>query len=195
MGRRLRYIVQGEIDLCPLLRADSGRLNRSRTGGRLFPNRLLFIVIVGTGAVLFQQHPRGDVQSCHQHHGKQDQEDHHRDKLGEHRHRSHCQNTGDRAAGNQPNAGNPQIPQDGDGGTVNLLAKQHMPQNAEDHGQQQGTAHPQANRPPVMGEQNAGRQQHGRPYQPVAIAEQAFEQHRQPIDKQCTDAQITYQGT
>ena len=192
--RFLRYIVQGEINLRPLLCADSVGLNRSRTGGRLFPNRLLLIVIVRTGTILFHHHPRGNMQRYHQHHGKQDQEDHHGDKLGEHRHRPHCQNAGDRTAGNQSHTGNPQIPQDGNGGAIDLLAEQHMSQNTKEHRQQQGAAYPQANRPAVMGQQNAGCQQHGRSCQPVPIAEQALEQHRQPIDKQRADPQITHQG-
>ena len=56
-----------------------------------------------------------------------------------------------------------------------------MPQHTEEHREQQGAGHPQANRASMVKHQDPGRKQESRSRQAVAVPKKALEQQRQNL--------------
>ena len=65
-----------------------------------------------------------------------------------------------------------------------------MSQYAEEHRQQQGAGHPQADRASMVKHQDPGRKQESRSRQAVAVPKKALEQQRQPVDKNGADPAV-----
>ena len=192
LGRRQgRVVVQGEVDLGLWL------LLRGRTAGRLqghHPDmglfRLRLLLVHRPAAVLFNEgangQPQGHHHSDHQQRGKDNDGGH----LGKHLDRALRQGTGDGAAGLKGRAGEPELLQSPGGGGEFHLAQHHVAQSAQQHGDQQRADDPQLHRMAVMEQQNKRRQQKRRAGQPVAVAQQAFQQQGEPVDENGPDVEI-----
>ena len=152
--------------------------------------RFRLLLVHGTVAVLFKKGAHGQPQGHHHRDHQQSGEHNDGGHLGKHLDGPLRHSAGDGAAGLEGRAGEPELLQRTGGGGKFHIAQHHVAKSTQQNGDQQRADDPQLHRTAMVEQQNEGRQQKRRTGQPVAIAEQAFQQQGEPVDENGRDIEI-----